>query len=173
MNDLGATIFVLARDIWIEVTRTFAISEYLELYRADEALRPQNYLLKRFFINDLREKCSRQDICIDKIGRVPSDVAKFLKLPYPEQYTGHCFRRSSVFLQVETGADLLTFKLHGGWKSFSVAEGYIENSFNKKMIFLTEFYPSTIQTIVLLWMELNYLRPLKWDSNISQIALLL
>jgi hypothetical protein len=35
----------------------------------------------------------------------------------------------------DTGADLLTIKRHGGWKSNTVAEGYIETSLeNKKKV---------------------------------------
>ncbi|KAJ8911221.1 hypothetical protein NQ315_014933 [Exocentrus adspersus] len=42
-------------------------------------------------------------------------------------YTGHCFRRSSTSILADSGADLLTIKRHGGWKSNTVA-GYIDTS---------------------------------------------
>jgi hypothetical protein len=34
---------------------------------------------------------------------------------------------------VEGGGDLLTLKRHGGWKSSSVAEGYMEDSIARKV----------------------------------------
>ncbi|KAJ8911552.1 hypothetical protein NQ315_012805 [Exocentrus adspersus] len=43
---------------------------------------------------------------INTFGNMPKNIASFLNLPYPEQYTGHCFLCS--------GADLLTVKRHGG-----------------------------------------------------------
>ena len=66
---------------------------------------------------------------------MPQKVAKFLKLADPKTYTGHSFRRTSTTLLADSGADLLTIKRDGGWKSSAVAEGYIENSMgNKKRI---------------------------------------
>ena len=60
-------------------------------------------------------------------------VATFLKLPNPSLYTGHAFRRSSATLLADSGADLSLLKRHGGWKSTSVAERYIEDSLNTKI----------------------------------------
>lgn len=61
------------------------------------------------------------------------DIAAFLKLPNPEQFTGHCFRRSSATMLVNAGGDLLTLKRHGGWRSSAVAEGYIDDSIENKI----------------------------------------
>jgi hypothetical protein len=47
-------------------------------------------------------------------------------------YTGHTFRRTSATLLADSGADLLTLKRHGGWKSNTVAEGYVEDSVCQK-----------------------------------------
>jgi hypothetical protein len=60
---------------------------------------------------------------------LPRIVANYLKLPNPEMYTGRCFRRTSAILIADTGADLVTLKRLGGWRSSSVAESYIEDSF--------------------------------------------
>lgn len=45
---------------------------------------------------------------------------------------GHCFRRSSASLLADAGADLISIKRHGGWKSSTVAEGYMDDSIEKK-----------------------------------------
>ena len=63
---------------------------------------------------------------------MPSEIAAFLRLSNPELYTGHCFRRSSASHLADAGANLTTIKKHGGWKSSTVAEGYIENSIEQK-----------------------------------------
>ena len=59
-------------------------------------------------------------------------IASYLQLADPESYTGHSFRRSSATLLADSGADLVTLKRHGGWKSSTIAEGYVEDSFNQK-----------------------------------------
>ena len=60
-------------------------------------------------------------------------IATYLNLPNPQLYTGHCFRRSSATLLVDAGGDITTLKRHGGWKSTTVAEGYIEESVQNKI----------------------------------------
>lgn len=77
-------------------------------------------------------KCVRQPMGSTKIGGLPRQIAAFLGLKDPEQYTGHCFRRTSATLLADSGADLITLKRHGGWKSSTVAEGYIEDSIENK-----------------------------------------
>lgn len=61
------------------------------------------------------------------------EIAKFLSLENPESYTGHCFRRSSATILVNSGTDLLALKRHGGWRSSAVAEGYVDDSIKNKM----------------------------------------
>ena len=34
---------------------------------------------------------------------MPTEIAEFLKLPNPEQYTGHSFQRSSATLRADQG----------------------------------------------------------------------
>lgn len=68
----------------------------------------------------------------NKFEGAPRLIAKFLNLPDVEKYTGHSFRRSSATMLVNAGADLLTLKAHGGWKSDSSAQRYIHNSVNRK-----------------------------------------
>lgn len=63
---------------------------------------------------------------------MPKAIATYLNLPNPEYYTGHCFRRSSATLLADTGANLITLKRQGGWKSDRVAESYIEESIENK-----------------------------------------
>lgn len=61
-------------------------------------LRPENIPNKRLFLNYRNGKCTVHPIGVNAITKVPSDIAKYLNLPNPEHYTGHCFRRSSGIL---------------------------------------------------------------------------
>ncbi|KAJ8974628.1 hypothetical protein NQ317_011949 [Molorchus minor] len=66
------------------------------------------------------------------MGKIPNVVASYLKLPDVACYTGHCLRRSSATLLADAGVDITTIKRHAGWKSTTVAEGYVENSIENK-----------------------------------------
>ncbi|KAJ8985572.1 hypothetical protein NQ317_011534 [Molorchus minor] len=54
------------------------------------------------------------------MGKIPSVVASYLKLPDVACYTD------------DAGVDITTIKRHAGWKSTTVAEGYVENSIENK-----------------------------------------
>lgn len=123
-----------------KIDRTFAIVpgnlrgiNLLEIVRKYLSLRPTGTPHNRFFINYIKEKCTRQPVGIHKIGNVPSIVAKYLCLPNASSYTGHCFRRSSATALANSGVDIVGIKRHGGWRSSTVAEGYIEECENSKV----------------------------------------
>jgi len=97
------------------------------------SLRPIHTKHNRFFVYYFKGKCSVQPIGLNTIGKVPREIASFLKLEDPQSYTGHCFRRTSATLLVDKGGDITTLKRHGGWKSSTVAESYIEESVAAKV----------------------------------------
>ncbi|EFA07727.1 hypothetical protein TcasGA2_TC002205 [Tribolium castaneum] len=105
----------------------------LELVRRYMEIRPTKTPHNRFFINYTKEKCTIQPVGIHKIGGVPATVAKYLGLENASSYTGHCFRRSSASLLANAGATMERIKRHGGWRSTTVAEGYIEECENTKI----------------------------------------
>lgn len=59
-------------------------------------------------------------------------IEKYLHLEDVEEYTGHSFRRTSATILADAGADTLMLKRHGGCRSSTVVEGYIENSISNK-----------------------------------------
>ena len=67
------------------------------------------------------------------LGKIPATIATYLNLSNPLLYTGHCICRSSATMLANTGADMTTNKRFGGWKSTSVAEGYIETSTENRL----------------------------------------
>ncbi|KAJ8982862.1 hypothetical protein NQ317_002269 [Molorchus minor] len=136
-GDLGNTLVVNIPHSKTRVSRTFPVitEAYIDLYRKYLALRPAYVNHQRLFIKYTSNKCTIQPVGINIFGKMPTDIARFLKLPNSELYTGHCFRRTSASLLADSGANLCTIKRHGGWKSSSVAEGYLEDSLeNKKRI---------------------------------------
>lgn len=94
--------------------------------------RPQRCQTDRFFLKYSKGKCTQQAMGINKFGAMPRDVAVYLKLSNADDFTGHSFRRTSATLLVDAGADITALKRHGGWKSSTVAEGYIADSLNNK-----------------------------------------
>ncbi|XP_031350101.1 uncharacterized protein LOC116175885 [Photinus pyralis] len=100
----------------------------LHIIRKYIAIRPKVTSHNRFFINYQNGKCTVQPVGVHKVGGVPSVVAKFLNLTNASSYTGHSFRRTSASLLANAGGSMTDIMRHGGWRSASVAEGYVEES---------------------------------------------
>lgn len=109
----------------------------IDVFRKYQKLRPSNVAHKRLFLNYRNEKCTVQPVGLSIFSKMPTTIAKYLGIPNAEEYTGHSFRRSSATLLANSGADLTVLKRHGGWRSSSVAEGYIEDSLQNKEYFAT------------------------------------
>jgi hypothetical protein len=110
-----------------------SIIDYLSYIRKYMALRPPHADTPRFFLKYGQNKCTKQPVGINSFGKMPSAIAAYLNLPNPELYTGHSFRRSSATMLASSGGDLIAVKKHGGWKSSSVAEGYIDSTMSTKI----------------------------------------
>ena len=115
------------------VERSFTVVEmFYNICKIYINLRLKNCKTNRFFLNYRTGKCTNQPVGINKIGAMPNVIALFLKLTNPELYTGHSFRRISATFLVEAGGDITAVKKLGGWKSTTVAEGYIDASLSHK-----------------------------------------
>jgi integrase len=108
--------------------RLFAITDERWIFLTTKYfnLRPQKVTHRRFFLTFRQGKCVNSPIGINTMGKISKEIASFLRLPNPELYTGHCFRRSSATHLANHGGSLLTIKRHGGWKSSTVAESYVD-----------------------------------------------
>lgn len=105
-----------------KIPRSFTVDgEFRNIVAKYEAFRPNYARCDRFFLNFQKGKCTNQVIGKNKLGKMPSDIAKYLELPDAALYTEHSFRRTSATLLADSGADLTTLKRHDGWKSSSVA----------------------------------------------------
>ena len=120
-----------------KIPRSFIVSGRLyEICQKYIKLRQQvmNPSTNQFFLNYQRGKCTNQVVGLNKIGNVPTRIAEYLKLPDPKMYTSHCLRRTSATIFVDSGGDLIGLKRHGGWKSSTTAEGYVDDSINNKTL---------------------------------------
>lgn len=79
------------------------------------------------------EKFVRMPIGRNTLAKIASQVALFLKKNNAEMFTGHSFRVSSATVLADAGISTINLKRHAGWKSDSVAEGYIRNSKKQKV----------------------------------------
>jgi integrase len=142
VKDEGIVLCIIIPNTKTKIMREFVVTSggieginLVEIVRKYMTLRPHNTDHQRFFVGYKNGKCTRLPVGINTIGSMPRNIASFLKLPNVKGYSGHSFRRSSTSMLANSGADLLTVKRHGGWKSNTVAEGYIETSIeNKKRI---------------------------------------
>lgn len=105
----------------------------LAIYRKYAVLRPKSLGEGRFFLCYRSGKCTLQPVGINTLSKIPKLVASYLNLKDAHLYTGHCFRRTSATLLANASADILTLKRHGGWRSSSIAESYVEESVTNKM----------------------------------------
>lgn len=136
MKKEGNVFVIKIPETKTNVIRSFTVEgKYAEFIRKYAMLRPLGVEHTRFFLNYQKGKCTSQPIGRNKFLGVPKIIAEFLGLPEVNTFSGHSFRRTSATLLANAGADMTTLKRHGGWRSTSVVEGYIENSLaNKRKI---------------------------------------
>ena len=114
----GEIIYVKIPKTKTKIQRSFTIEgEFRDLVEHYSLMRASNTKSDRFFVNFQNGKYTTQVIGKNKIGAMTKEIAKFLNLTDPNLYTSHTFRRMSATIIANSGADLLTFKRHGGWKS--------------------------------------------------------
>lgn len=139
VEDNGRFLVVFLRDGKNHKSRSFTITKEkcpfdpCSFYRKYINLRPANMNSRRLLIAYRNGRCYAQHAGCHTISGTTKHIAEYLNLDNPEEYTGHGLRRSSASMLVEGGGDLLTLKRHGGWRSSTVAEGYIEESVNRKI----------------------------------------
>lgn len=131
---------VLDQKIAIEIphtktytSRSFIVShpDWVAIFHKYLTMR-KNIKNDRLLVQWRHGKLHNQAIGYHSISKFPQKIAAFLKLPNIETFTGHAFRRTSATLLADNGADILQLKRLGGWKSSTVAEGYIESSLENK-----------------------------------------
>ncbi|KAJ8974132.1 hypothetical protein NQ317_004498 [Molorchus minor] len=134
IEDLGNALVVNIPDSKTRVSRTFTVitETYIDLYRKYLALRPAHVNHQRLFIKYTSNKCTIQLVGINIFGKMPTDIARFLKLPNSKLYTGHCFRRTSASLLADSGANLCTIKKTWRMENFECCRRILERFVTKQ-----------------------------------------
>lgn len=124
VKDYGEEIIVKIPDTKTIVSKMYLIGgAFAEVIRKYSKLRPTNAETNRYLLNYQNGKCTVQVVGKHKIARMPKDIATYLNLKDPKDYTGHSFRRTSTTILADSGAGIEEIKRHGNWKSNTVAEG--------------------------------------------------
>ncbi|KAB0794072.1 hypothetical protein PPYR_13692 [Photinus pyralis] len=103
INDLGSAVIVTIPNTRTKFLRTFTITGYhYEFFKKYADLRPDNITDSSFFLNYRNGRCGTMRVGINKFGAMGKVIAKYLKLPNPELYTGHNFRKSCATVLVDS-----------------------------------------------------------------------
>lgn len=133
VKDFQTELLITIPKTKTKIVRKFTInSTFYNIVKKYIDLRPSHVETNSFFLNYQKSKCTIQRIGKNKFADIGRQIAKYLNLPNPQSYTGHCYRRSSATLYIDGGGDITGLKRHGGWKSTQVAEGYIDQSMRNK-----------------------------------------
>ena len=104
------------------------INEYLKLFR-DTSHRPGSRVFRKILVDKRREMyASEQKLGKHTCTALGKDIAEFLKLESPNQYTGQCWRHTSATILAEHGWHHEQIMGITGHKSERVVKGYIANS---------------------------------------------
>ncbi|CAH0404081.1 unnamed protein product [Chilo suppressalis] len=110
-----------------KIQRSFVITDvFYEIVKKYIDLRPKKLPTNRFLLQYKDNRCLTHGIGKNKMKTVPKAIASYLKLPDPQEYTGHCFRRILATVLADSGgANLTALKRHDGCQSLGVADGFI------------------------------------------------
>ena len=139
IKDTGSILIVTLNDTKTKRKRIFTVTSEdspingVQLYRKYLNLRPPNVPHRRLFVCYRNGKCTVQAVGINTFYNVSKKIAEYLKLPDAAEYTGHCMRRTSATFLANNGASIETLKRHGGWRSSTIAESYVEESIANKV----------------------------------------
>ncbi|KAJ8974690.1 hypothetical protein NQ317_004641, partial [Molorchus minor] len=123
IENVGSSLIVKISNTKKKIPRIFVVTDVgnmLEFFRKYLSLRPPHVKHKRLFLYYKAGKCSSQPVGKNTMGKIPSVVASYLKLPDVACYTGHCLRRSLATLLADAGVDITTIKLAKGYVEISI-----------------------------------------------------
>lgn len=110
--------------------RSFVITDqkWIDIVKYYINMRGANVKNEKLFMQIRSNKITNQPFGHNSIAQFPKKIALCLQLKNASGFTGHCFRRTAATLLANSGCDVLQLKRMGGWKSSSVAEGYVDSS---------------------------------------------
>lgn len=103
-----------------------AITNYVNCFPVEE--RTGRFFRKLLTNPDGTVKFSKRVIGEHTAAKIGIFIAKLLNLSEPENYTGHCWRRTATTFAANAGLPLPQIKALTGHKSDTVVQGYIDRS---------------------------------------------
>ncbi len=106
------------------------VEQYLEAVKKDRAHLKEEEHSGLFYTarNTPNAKFLKDPIGKNTLGIVGKEVAKILLKPNPDEFTGHCWRRSSATAAAEGGATTMELRTHFDWAQDSMCKEYVEKS---------------------------------------------
>lgn len=101
------------------------LDRYISLFNQENKVAVGGRLLRRISPNWVPYN---SPVGYNTIAKYPEKIAEFLNLENPKEFTGHAFRRSSATALAGSGAPMLLLKNAGGWRSDTIAQGYVDSS---------------------------------------------
>lgn len=96
VKDFGDEMVVKIPDAKMKITKMYPIfGAFAEVIRKYSKLRPKRAQTNRFLLNYQHGKCSINVVGKNRICQMPKEIASFLNLPNPKEYTAHSFRRGN------------------------------------------------------------------------------
>jgi integrase len=103
--------------------------QYLDMYKEYMYLTSNCESIRLWMTYDKKkENYKNIPMGINTLRKIPSQIAAFMGLENPQEYTGHSLRATSATVLADSGVSMENLKRHGHWKSASVVEGYIRES---------------------------------------------
>lgn len=109
VEDAGSMLVVKIPKTRDSKAQTFTIDDKMidgvnlvEVYRKYVSLRDFFTAHDRLFVLYQYGQCYKQPVGINKIGKIPGEIAKYLGLD-PRGFTGHSFKRTAVKLRATEG----------------------------------------------------------------------
>lgn len=136
ITDNGTVAIINLRNTKTEKDRFFSVTNDCngyQLYKRYFNMRPHDIKHDSYFIFYQNLSCTSHKVGINTFRKIPNIIADFLKLPESNLYSGHCLRRTSATLLADSGVNVQILKRHGGWRSSSTAESYIDESVEHKI----------------------------------------
>ena len=90
--------------------------------------------LRKIIVNVKKNQLevSKCNLGKNTLAKYPSEIAEMLGKENPKSFTGHCYRRSAATILADDHGSVIELKSAGGWKSSSIAEGYVAESLPSK-----------------------------------------
>ena len=116
----------------------------VEMYQHYLKMLPTGIKSDRVWLRMENGKIQDRPLGKNNMAEISKEIARFLKLPNPEDYTSHSIRRSGSTILAEAGFSTEALRQYGGWKNASTAQIYIENTeSNKKRLAESVLDPHT------------------------------